>query len=64
MGDLSYDDGLRDGRLDALEHMQAMQNDRIANHSQRIAMLERVAWILIGVVGFLQLGPTIQSWFL
>lgn len=63
MGEKTYDDGLRDGRIEALEHMQGLQNDRLETHGRRLTTLERVAWVLMGVIGFLEFGPTIRDWF-
>jgi len=54
MVDLAYEDGRRDGKIEALEHMQGRQNDRLDAHAKRLTVLERVAWILFAVVGLIQ----------
>ena len=56
----SYADGLRDGKIQAIEEMQARQNIRLDDHSARLRVLERVAWILVGVIGFIQIWPTLE----
>ena len=61
MSDRSYDEGLRDGKIEAIEHMQGLQNTRLDDHEQRLRVQERVAWILMGVVGFIQIWPTIEG---
>lgn len=61
MVDLAYEDGRRDGKIEALEHMQGKQNDRLDSHSRRITVLERVAWILFAVVGLIQLAPSFRA---
>jgi len=58
----TYADGMRDGQIKAIEDMQSKQNLRMDSHSKRIGNLERVAWCLLGVVGFIQMGPVLQSW--
>ncbi len=60
MTDLSYDDGLRDGKIQAIEHMQSLQNERLDDHASRLRVLERVAWITLGVIGFIQVWPTLE----
>ena len=58
--DPTYQDGLRDGRLRALEEIAHRHHDRLDDHSARIRILERIAWILAGIIGFIQLWPTIE----
>jgi hypothetical protein len=57
----TYADGLRDGQLKAIEDMQAKQNARLDDHSKRITAVERVAWILVGVVGLIQFSPAVRG---
>jgi hypothetical protein len=61
MVDLSYQDGRRDGKIEALEHMQGKQNLRLDTHSKRLTVLERVAWILFAVVGLIQFAPAFRA---
>ena len=57
----TYADGLRDGRILAVEDMQVKQNDRMDSHSKRLTLLERVAWIMFGVVGMIQFAPALTK---
>ena len=57
-----YPEGLRDGKIAAIEHMQATQNRRLDNHDNRISNLERVAYIVLGIVMFLEFAPQLRSW--
>lgn len=57
----TYADGLRDGRILAVEDMQVNQNTRLDQAEKRLTVLERVAWILIGVVGLIQFSPAVRG---
>ena len=57
-----YDEGLRDGKIIAIENMQLAQNIRLDGHDQRISNLERVAYIVLGIVMFLEFAPQLKSW--
>lgn len=61
MSDKTYEEGLRDGQLKALEEIVSSHKDRLDHHSGRIRRLERVAWITLGVVLTIQLLPQIQN---
>ena len=56
-----YANGLRDGRLQALEKVTGQHHDRLNNHADRLKILERLAWIMIGVIGFIQVWPAIHD---
>lgn len=56
----SYEDGLRDGKIEALEDVAASHKDRLDHHSSRLRMLERIIWALAGIVGFIEFWPKIQ----
>jgi len=57
----SYDEGRRDGRLDAIEQMQAQQNNRLDDHSDRIRAQERVVYGLIGAIALIEIIPAVKS---
>lgn len=59
MTDKTYEDGLVEGRLAAVEHMQSSQNVRLDNHGQRISSLERAMWVVIGAIAALEFFPII-----
>ncbi len=61
MNDRTYDDGLRDGQIKALEQIAAAHKDRLDAHSGRIRLLERVMWALGGIVAFIELWPKIEG---
>ncbi len=56
----TYADGLRDGKIVAVEDMNVVQNARLSKHDSRIAVLERVAWILAGATAVIQFAPAIR----
>ena len=57
----TYEDGIVEGRLSAVEHMQTGQNLRLDNHSQRISALERAMWVVIGAIAALEFFPVIAN---
>jgi hypothetical protein len=57
----TYEDGIVEGRLAAVEHMQTGQNLRLDNHSQRISSLERAMWVVIGAIAALEFFPVIAK---
>jgi hypothetical protein len=57
----TYDDGVRDGQLKALETIACEHKDRLDSHSSRIRALERVMWIMAGVLGVLQFMPSVLT---
>lgn len=59
----SYDDGVRDGRLLALENTQAKHSERFDKVEGRLSTLERVAYALLGIIGVLQFIPIVHSIF-
>lgn len=57
----TYEDGIVEGRLAAVEHMQQGQNLRLDNHSQRISALERAMWVVIGAIAAIEFFPILAS---
>lgn len=57
----TYEDGLVEGRLAAVEHMQSSQNLRLDNHSTRISSLERAMWVVIGAIAALEFFPIVAQ---
>ena len=62
-----YTDGLRDGKIEALEHMQAHQNTRLEAFTKqfekcdaRLRLQEKVVWGLIGAITLVQFLPEIK----
>ncbi len=61
MSDDSYDQGVRDGTLDAMEKIQAAYAIRLDKVEGRVSNLERVAYTLLGAVALVQFGPTLKA---
>ena len=57
----TYEDGVVEGRLAAVEHMQTGQNVRLDNHGARISALERAMWVVIGAIAALEFFPVIAD---
>ena len=63
MADKTYEDGLRDGQIQALENMMQEHKGRLDNHAKRLALLERIMWALIGVGVLIEIFPKVQTFF-
>lgn len=59
----TYEDGLRDGRMEMIETILKDQKGRLDNHSGRIRMLERGMWCLLGAGILLEIWPRLQTVF-
>ena len=57
----SYEDGLRDGQIKAMEKVMADHKTILEDHESRLKQQERVVWILIGAFGLIQFLPAIQG---
>jgi hypothetical protein len=58
---LSYEDGIREGRVRALEAGQLRVHERINSHEKRLTAQERITYALLGALALLQLWPALQS---
>lgn len=58
-----YEDGLRDGRLSALEAMLSRHGERLDGHAKRLHIQERLAYGLMGAIFLLELAPALQRFF-
>lgn len=56
----TYEDGVLEGKLQAMESMIALHAVRLKAVEDKTSYLERVAWILIGGFLLLQIYPTIK----
>lgn len=63
MTDKTYEEGRRDGEIEALKEIAAGHKDRLDNHSVRLRTLERVIWALTGALAVLQLWPHLEDLF-
>ena len=59
----TYDDGLRDGKIQAIEDMQGRQNNRLDSHNGRISTLEKTSYGLMAVILFIEFAPELKGFF-
>ncbi len=64
MTDHSYEEGLRDGKIKALEEMVTRHDERLDKHENRIGTLEKVAYSLIGAIALMQFAVPVLQRFL
>ncbi len=57
----TYEEGLRDGAIRAIESTQGKHEIRLNRHSTRLARIERFMYIGIGALVILQSFPLIQQ---
>jgi hypothetical protein len=57
----TYEDGLRDGQIKAIESILHSHKERLEQHEHRLKQQERVSWILIGAFGLVQFLPALQG---
>ena len=53
----AYSDGLRDGQINSLKGRVDDHAERIGDHAKRLALLERICWVMFGVVATIQFVP-------
>jgi len=63
MSDKTYDDGLREGRVTALEAYVSAHGKRLDHHSRRLRFLEVSISIGVGGLLLLQLFPVLTDIF-
>ena len=56
-----YQEGLRDGRIAALEQQANSHAKRLDSHERRISAQERITYALLGAIALLEVLPTIQE---
>ena len=56
-----YQQGLRDGRIDAMERMQSHHNERLDHHENRLQAAERILYALIGALMLIESAPLIRG---
>ncbi len=60
MAERTYQEGLVDGKIEALEAMVAQHTNRMDNHSTRLQLLERSLWLTLGVVTAIEFLPKVM----
>jgi len=58
--DKTYENGLRDGRIVALEEIAGQHRDRLDSHSTRLRRMERIIWAGGGMIVLIQLIPELR----
>lgn len=58
---LSYEDGIREGRLRAIEAAQNRVHERMDDHEKRLTAQERITYALLGALALMQVLPAIQG---
>jgi len=65
MSEHSYDEGVRDGKIEALEKMMIEHKEttksRFNHHDSRISVLEKIAYGAAGITVFIQLLPYLSK---
>ena len=49
-----------EGELKAHAETLKKHDERLDSHSRRLRALERVAWALLGIIGFIEIWPKIN----
>jgi len=57
----TYEDGVIEGRLSALETCTAEHKERLDWHARRLRLMERALWVFLGVLLLAQALPTVQK---
>ena len=57
----TYEDGLQEGKLQALERMTLHHADRIDHHEKRLQMQERITYGILGAIAFIEFWPKIEK---
>lgn len=56
----SYLEGLRDGQIQELEGRVEDLDSEMKSHETRLRILEKISYVLLGIVGFIQIFPAIE----
>ena len=56
----SYEDGVRDGRMRAVEGIILSHSERLDLHEKRLMAHDRFQWVIIGAFGLMQVIPMIE----
>ena len=61
MTETDYESGKRDGRIQALEAMQARLANRLDSHEKRLQLQEKITYGLLGAISLIEFGPAIKG---
>lgn len=59
--DKTYEEGLRDGAIRALETTLGKHETRLDRHSTRLARIDRYIYVALGAIFILQALPVLQQ---
>ena len=59
--DKSFEDGMVEGKIIAMEAILSRHDSRLDGHGQRLHLLERALWLTLGVVVAIEFLPTILA---
>jgi len=62
--ELTYEDGLHEGRLRGIEETISKHGGRLDNHETRIASQEKIIYAILAVVALMQMAGIIQKLFM
>ena len=57
----NYEEGVRDGRIDALERRADGHDARDENHERRLVYIERIVVGMLAIVAFTSVGPEVME---
>lgn len=57
----TYEQGLLEGQIDAMEKIQSHHADRLDHHEKRLTAQERISFGLLGALVLLEVLPTIRA---
>jgi len=63
MASQEYEQGKRDGRIEAIERRQDYHEARMDNHERRLVYLERIIWGLTGILALTSVLPDLMEFF-
>ena len=63
MDEHSYDEGVRDGRIQSLESIVKQHAEKFDHHENRLRIMERILYGLIGAFALIQFIPTLEKIF-
>jgi hypothetical protein len=61
MAPKTYEDGLLEGEIKMLQQITKTHAERLDSHTQRLTILERIIWMVSGVMIFLQTFPLLRQ---
>ena len=57
----TYEDGVRDGKISSIGRTLDKHTQRLDIHSKRIGQLERISWIILGIIVAIEALPKLRD---